>query len=76
MKLTAGLAIDVGNLALDDGGVQETFIRNSQALGGLVLITFTRFLRGSYGLERGCGYCVVEDPRHCPSAHSHQGWTE
>ena len=73
MKLTAGLAVDVGNLTLDNGGVQETFVRNPQALGGLVLITFARFLRGSYGFERGCGYGVVEDPRHCPSVHSYQG---
>jgi len=76
MELTTGIAVNVGNLTLDDGGVQEAFIRNPQALGGLVLITFTRFLRGGYGFERGCGYSVVEDPRHCLSAYRYRRRTE
>jgi len=76
VELTASLPVDVGNLTLDDGGIQETFIRNPQALGGLVLITFTRLLWGGYGFERGCGYGVVENPRYCLSAHSYQRRTE
>lgn len=63
MTLTPSLAVDVSYLALNDGGVQETFVRDPQAPGGLVLVTFARILWGSYGLERGCGYCVVENPR-------------
>ena len=62
MELTPGLSINVGDFALDDGSVQETLVRDPQALGSLVLITFTRFLRGSYGLERCRGHCVVENP--------------
>jgi hypothetical protein len=62
-ELTASIAVNVGDLALDDGGVQETFIRDPQALCGLVLITFTGFLWGSYGFKRGCGHRVVEDSR-------------
>lgn len=47
MKLTPSLAVDVSDLALNDGGVQEALVRDPQALGGLVLITFTWFLWGS-----------------------------
>ena len=54
MALTSSLAVDVCDFALDDGGIQETLVRDTQALGGLVLITFTQFLRGGYGFERGC----------------------
>jgi hypothetical protein len=63
VKLTSSLAVDVSDLALNDCGVQETFVRDPQAPGGFVLVAFTRFLWGSYGLERSCGYCVVENPR-------------
>ena len=63
MKLTPGLAVDVSDLALNDGGVQETFVRDPQALYGFVLIAVARFLWGSNGFECGRGYCVVENPR-------------
>jgi hypothetical protein len=63
MKLTPSVAIDVGDFALNDRGVQETFVRDPQAPGGLVLIAFTRHFRGGYGLERSCRYCVIENPR-------------
>lgn len=62
MELTSGLSVNVGDFTLDDGGVQETFIRDPQALDGFVLITFTWALWGSYGFERCRGHCVVENP--------------
>ena len=71
--LTSSLAINIGDFALNNGGVQETLVRNTQALGGLVLVTFTRFLWGSYRFERSCGHCVVENPIDCVSAHGHEG---
>ncbi len=36
----ARLAIDVRDLALYDGGIEETFVGHAEALGGLVLCTF------------------------------------
>lgn len=63
MRLTSSVTVDVSDLALNDGSVHETFVRDPKALGGLVLITFTGFLRGSHGLERSCRHCVVENPR-------------
>jgi len=76
MELTPSLAIDVGDFALDDGGVQETLVRNPQALGGLVLIGFARSLRGGDGFECGSGHCVIEDPGKCVSAQKQEGRIE
>ena len=75
-KLTPSLSVNVGDLALDDGGVQETLVRDPQALGGLILIAFTWLLRGSYGFERGCGDRVVENSRGYVSARSRREQTE
>ena len=44
MRLTPSLAINVGDLALDDCGIQETFVGDPQALGSLILVTFAWFL--------------------------------
>lgn len=72
VTLTSSLAVNVRDLTLNDGGVQETLIRDPQPSGGLVLIWFARFLWGSYGFERGCGDCVVKNPEHSGSTHGHQ----
>ena len=45
----ACIAIDIRDLALDDGGVEKAFVGHAEAFGRLVLYTFT-------WLER-CGNC-------------------
>jgi hypothetical protein len=37
----ACIAIDIRDLALDDGGVEKAFVGHAKAFGGLVLYTFT-----------------------------------
>ncbi len=47
----AGVAIDVRDLALDDGRVEEALVGHAEALGRLVLDTFPRLQRGGNRLE-------------------------
>ena len=65
----AGVAIDVRDLALDDGRVEEALVGHAESLGRLVLDTFPRFERGGNGLEGGRRDGVILDPVCvCPSS--------
>ena len=56
------LAIDVRDLALDDGRVKEALVGHAEALGRLVLDTFPRFQRGGNRLEGRRRDSVILDP--------------
>jgi hypothetical protein len=58
----AGVAIDVRDLALDDGRVEEALVGHAESLGRLVLHTFPRFERGGNRLEGGRRDGVILDP--------------
>lgn len=58
----AGVAIDVRDLALDDGRVEEALVGHAESLGRLVLDTFPRFERGGNRLEGGRRDGVILDP--------------
>jgi len=62
----AAFAIDVRDLALDDGRVEEALVGQAESLGRLVLDTFPRFERGGNRLEGGRRDGVILDPMCVP----------
>jgi len=64
----ARVAIDVRDLALDDGRVEEALVGHAESLGRLVLDTFPRFERGGNRLEGGRRDGVILDPVCVPSS--------
>jgi hypothetical protein len=58
----AGVAIDIRDLALNDGSVEEALVGHAQTLWRLVLYRFTRLERCGDRFEGRRGYGVVLDP--------------
>ena len=71
----ARVAIDVRDLALDDGRVEEALVGHAESLGRLVLDTFPRFERGGNRLEGGRRDGVILDPVCVPSSQPDSAFT-
>lgn len=61
IERTSFVSVDVSNSRRDDGGVQESFVSNTETSFSLILIPLSFFLRRFHLLERSSRNGIIDD---------------